>query len=253
MVAILNITKGKNKVIVSGLAEALSALIFLTAIHIAVKIAIIVSAAAVTYLLLLLIYKIRTKKEQPAEITGISGDNVSEDEGYSSVDEGEEKDTEISAKEPERTETELEEKIIRKRAQERMEKGSLGGPINAFGEPIHVTIDVENSNPVDYTKTMVVPEKIILGIPDDKTLTQNSSSSIKNQMKSLPEHMHVSGNPLPEQPPSNLPNIGPKSKSTQKLSAADLLLQYGNVNDNVTKVLKQPIIQRPFNGLGFEG
>lgn len=62
MVAILNITKGKNKVIVSGLAGALSALIFLTAIHIAAKIAIIVSAAAVTYLLLLLIHKIRTKK-----------------------------------------------------------------------------------------------------------------------------------------------------------------------------------------------
>nr|WP_244953422.1 hypothetical protein [Wolbachia pipientis] len=61
MVAILNITKGKNKVIVSGLAGALSALIFLTAIHIAAKIAIIVSAAAVTYLLLLVIYKIRTK------------------------------------------------------------------------------------------------------------------------------------------------------------------------------------------------
>ena len=212
MVAILNITKGKNKVIVSGLAGALSALIFLTAIHIAVKIAIIVSAAAVTYLLLLLIHKIRTKKEQPAEIIGVSEEKVSEDEGYSSVDEGEEKDT---VKESEKTEAELEEELKNKRAQERMEKGSLGGPINAFGEPIHVTIDAENSNPVDYTKTMVVPEKIILGMPDDKTLTQNSS--IKNQMKSLPEHMYVFGNPLPEQPPSNLPNIGPKSKSTQNL------------------------------------
>ncbi len=94
MVAILNITKGKNKVIVSGLAGALSALIFLTAIHIAAKIAIIVSAAAVTYLLLSLIHKIRTK----AEITRVSGDKVSEDEG-------EEKDT---VKEPKRTETELE-------------------------------------------------------------------------------------------------------------------------------------------------
>lgn len=118
MVAILNITKGKNKVIVSVLAGALSALIFLTAIHIAAKIAIIVSAAAVTYLLLLLIHKIRTKKEQPAEITGVSGG-----EGYSSVDEGEEKDTEVSAKEPERTETELEEEIIRKRAEEKMKNG----------------------------------------------------------------------------------------------------------------------------------
>ncbi len=246
MVAVLSVTEGKNKVIVSGLVGVSSTLVFLTVIHIAAKIAIIVTAAAVTYLLLLLIHKIRTKKEQPAEITGVSGD-----EGYSSVDEGEEKDTEISAKEPERTETELEEEIIRKRAQERMEKGSLGGPINAFGEPIHVTIDAENSNPVDYTKTMVVPKKIILGMPDDKTLTQNSSSSIKNQMKSLPEHMDVSGNPLPEQPPSNLPNIGPKSKSTQKLSAVDLLLRYGNVNNDVRKVLEWPITSKEFNGLGF--
>ncbi|WP_264336678.1 MULTISPECIES: hypothetical protein [unclassified Wolbachia] len=246
MVAVLSVTEGKNKVIVSGLVGVSSTLVFLTVIHIAAKIAIIVTAAAVTYLLLLLIHKIRTKKEQPAEITGVSGD-----EGYSSVDEGEEKDTEISAKEPERAETELEEEIIRKRAQERMEKGSLGGPINAFGEPIHVTIDAENSNPVDYTKTMVVPEKIILGMPDDKTLTQNSSSSVKNQMKSLPEHMDVFGNPLPEQPPSNLPNIGPKSKSTQKLSAADLLLRYGNVNNDVRKVLEWPITSKEFNGLGF--
>ncbi|MGX9892293.1 hypothetical protein [Wolbachia endosymbiont of Protocalliphora sialia] len=246
MVAVLSLTEGKNKVIVSGLVGVSSTLVFLTVIHIAAKIAIIVTAAAVTYLLLLLIHKIRTKKEQPAEITGVSGD-----EGYSSVDEGEEKDTEISAKEPERAETELEEEIIRKRAQERMEKGSLGGPINAFGEPIHVTIDAENSNPVDYTKTMVVPEKIILGMPNDKTLTQNSSSSVKNQMKSLPEHMDVFGNPLPEQPPSKLPNIGPKSKSTQKLSAADLLLRYGNVNNDVRKVLEWPITSKEFNGLGF--
>ncbi|WP_265043663.1 hypothetical protein [Wolbachia endosymbiont (group A) of Scambus nigricans] len=116
MVAILNVTKGKNKVIVSGLAGALSALIFLTAIHIAAKIAIIVSAAAVTYLLLSLIHKIRTK----AEITGVSGDKVSEDEGYSSVGEGEEKDT---VEEPEKTEAELEEEIIRKRAEEKMKNG----------------------------------------------------------------------------------------------------------------------------------
>ncbi|BET32300.1 MULTISPECIES: hypothetical protein [Wolbachia] len=242
MVAILNVTKGKNKVIVSGLAGALSALIFLTAIHIAAKIAIIVSAAAVTYLLLSLVHKIRTK----AEITRVSGDKVSEDEGYSSVDEGEEKDT---VKEPKRTETELEEEIIRKRAQERMEKGSLGGPINAFGEPIHVTIDAENSNPVDYTKTMVVPEEIILSMLNDKTLTQNNSSSIKNQMKPLPEHMDVPGNPLPGQVLSNLEL---ESKSTQKLSALDLLLQCKNVDNDVKKMLKQPITQKGFNGLGFD-
>ncbi len=239
MVAILNITKGKNKVIVSGLAGALSALIFLTAIHIAARIAIIVSAAAVTYLLLSLIHKIRTKKEQPAEITGVSGD------------EGEEKGT---VKEPKRTETELEEEIIRKRAQEYMKNG-LGGPINAVGKPIHVeTIDAENSNPVDYTKTMVVPGKIVLGMPDpdNETLTQNSSSFIKNQMKPLPEHMDVSGNPLPKQPSSDLTNVGLKSKSTQKLSAADLLLQCENVDNDVRKMLEQPITQKGFNGLGFD-
>ncbi|MDR2831491.1 MAG: hypothetical protein LBV62_01050 [Rickettsiales bacterium] len=95
MVAILNITKGKNKVIMSGLAGVLSALIFLTAIHIAAKIAIIVSAAAVTYLLLSLIHKMRTKEDKPAKTP-----NMSEDE---------EKDTKISVKEPEKTEAELEE------------------------------------------------------------------------------------------------------------------------------------------------
>ena len=242
MVAILNVTKGKNKVIVSGLAGALSALIFLTAIHIAAKIAIIVSAAAVTYLLLSLVHKIRTK----AEITRVSGDKVSEDEGYSSVDEGEEKDT---VKEPKRTETELEEEIIRKRTQEYMKNG-LGGPINAVGKPIHVeTIDAENSNPVDYTKTMVVPEEIVLSMLNDKTLTQNNSSSIKNQMKPLPEHMDVPGNPLPGQVLSNLEL---ESKSTQKLSALDLLLQCKNVDNDVKKMLKQPITQKGFNGLGFD-
>ncbi|WP_281508696.1 hypothetical protein [Wolbachia endosymbiont (group B) of Pandemis cinnamomeana] len=115
MAAVLSVTEGKNKVIVSGLIGLSSTLVFLTVIHIAAKIAIIVTAAAVTYLLLLLIHKIRTKKEQPAEITG-----VSEDEGYSSVDEDEEKDT---VKAPERTETELEEELKNKRAEEEMKSG----------------------------------------------------------------------------------------------------------------------------------
>ncbi len=137
----------------------------------------------------MLIHKIRTK----AEITRVS------------EDEGEEKDTEISVKEPKRTEAELAEELKNKRAQEYMKNG-LGGPINALGELILVEIiDTGNSNPVDYKKTMVVPEKIILDMPDDKTLTQNSS--IKNQMKSLPEHMDALDNPLPERLPSNLPNI----------------------------------------------
>ncbi len=237
MVAILNITKGKNKVIVSGLAGALSALIFLTAIHIAAKIAIIVSAAAVTYLLLSLIHKIRTKKNSLLKLLVFQEMKVKK----------------RYRKRTKRTETELAEEIIRKRAEERMEKGSLGGPINAFGEPILDEFkNTEGSHSADYTKTMVVPEKIILDMSDDRNPAQNNSSSIKNQMKSLPEHMDVSGNPLPEQPLSNLTNIGlGSSKSTQKLSAADLLLQYGNVNNDVRKVLEWPITSKEFNGLGF--
>lgn len=143
MVAILNITKGKNKVIVSGLAGALSALIFLTAIHIAAKIAIIVSAATVTYLLLLLIHKIRTKKEQPAEITGVSGDKVSEDEGYSSVDEGEEKDT---AKEPERTEAELEEEM----------KNGLPKHMDFKGNSLSKSADTKDSHFVSSATNIVM-------------------------------------------------------------------------------------------------
>lgn len=151
MVAILNVTKGKNKVITSGLAGALSALIFLTAIHIAAKIAIIVSAAVVTYTLLSLIHKIRirTKKEQPAEITGVSGDKVSEDEGYSSVDEGEGKDTEISAKEPEKTEAELEEEIIRKRAEEEIKNG-LPEHMDFKGNSLSESTNVDDTSRTKY-------------------------------------------------------------------------------------------------------
>jgi hypothetical protein len=111
----MNMTEGKNKVIVSGLAGALSSfLIFLTVIDIAAKVSIIVTAAAVTYILLSLIHKVKARS---AKTHGMS-----ESEGYSSVDKGEEKDTEISVKEPKRTETELEE-IIRIRAEEEMKNG----------------------------------------------------------------------------------------------------------------------------------
>ncbi|WP_341820345.1 hypothetical protein [Wolbachia endosymbiont (group A) of Cydia strobilella] len=210
MVAILNITKGKNKVIVSGLAGALSALIFLTAIHIAAKIAIIVSAAAVTYLLLSLIHKIRTK----AEITRVSGDKVSEDEG-------EEKDT---VKEPKRTETELEEELKNKRAEEEMKNG-LPKHMDFKGNSLSKSADTKDSHSVSSATNIV--------------------------MEPLPKHMDALGNPLPKQPSSDLTNVGLKSKSTQKLSAADLLLQYGNVNNDVRKVLEWPITSKEFNGLGF--
>ncbi|WP_374698420.1 hypothetical protein [Wolbachia endosymbiont (group B) of Limnophora tigrina] len=210
MVAILNITKGKNKVIVSGLAGALSALIFLTAIHIAAKIAIIVSAAAVTYLLLLLIHKIRTKKEQPAEIIG-----ASEDEGYSSVDEGEEKDT---VKEPKGTETELEEEIIRKRAEEKMKNG-LPEHMDFKGNSLSKSADTKDSHSVSSATNVV--------------------------MEPLPKHMDVLGNPLPERPSAN---ISIESKPERKLSPAEWLLQHG-VNNDVREVLERPA--KGFNGLGF--
>lgn len=85
MVAVLSVIEGKNKAIVSGLVGVSSTLVFLTMIHIAAKIAIIVTAAAVTYALLSLLNKARPKS--------VKTDDMSEDEGYSSVDEGEEKDT----------------------------------------------------------------------------------------------------------------------------------------------------------------
>ncbi|WP_338482678.1 hypothetical protein [Wolbachia endosymbiont (group A) of Ophion costatus] len=207
MVAILNVTKGKNKVIVSGLAGALSALIFLTAIHIAAKIAIIVSAAAVTYLLLSLINKIRTK----AEITRVSGDKVSEDEG-------EEKDT---VKEPKRTETELEEELKNKRAEEEMKNG-LPKHMDFKGNSLSKSADTKDSHSVSSATNIV--------------------------MEPLPKHMDALGNPLPEGPSAN---ISIESKPERKLSPAEWLLQCGNVNNDVREVLKQPIIQQPFNGLGF--
>ncbi|WP_341822830.1 hypothetical protein [Wolbachia endosymbiont (group A) of Clivina fossor] len=202
MVAILNVTKGKRKVIVSGLAGALSALIFLTAIHIAAKIAIIVSAAAVTYLLLLLIHKIRTK----AEITRVS------------EDEGEEKDTEISVKEPKRTEAELAEELKNKRAQEEMKNG-LPEHMDFKGNSLSKSADTKDSHSVSSDTNIV--------------------------MEPLPKHMDALGNPLPERPSAN---ISIESKPERKLSPAEWLLQHG-VNNDVREVLERPA--KGFNGLGF--
>ncbi|WP_353287633.1 hypothetical protein [Wolbachia endosymbiont (group B) of Gerris lacustris] len=112
MVAVLSVTEGKNKVIVSGLVGVSSTLVFLTVIHIAAKIAIIVTAAAVTYALLSLINKARAKSAKIAD--------VSEDEVHSSAGKSEEKDT---VEELEKAEAELEEEIIRKRAEEKMKNG----------------------------------------------------------------------------------------------------------------------------------
>ncbi|CAH2235663.1 jg18365 [Pararge aegeria aegeria] len=183
-------------------------------IHIAAKIAIIVTAAAVTYALLSLLNKARPKS--------VKTDDMSEDEGYSSVDEGEEKDT---VKEPKRTETELEEELKNKRAEEEMKNG-LPKHMDFKGNSLSKSADTTDSHFVSSATNIV--------------------------MEPLPKHMDALGNPLPEQPPSNLTNIGlGSSKSTQKLSAADLLLQYGNVNNDVRKVLEWPITSKEFNGLGF--
>ncbi|OAM06346.1 MAG: hypothetical protein TV41_05265 [Wolbachia endosymbiont of Dactylopius coccus] len=213
MVAVLSVTEGKNKVIVSGLVGVSSTLVFLTVIHIAAKIAIIVTAAAVTYALLSLLNKAGAKS--------VKTDDMSEDEGYSSVDEGEEKDT---VKEPKRTETELEEELKNKRAEEEMKNG-LPKHMDFKGNSLSKSADTKDSHFVSSATNIV--------------------------MEPLPKHMDALGNPLPEQPPSNLTNIGlGSSKSTQKLSAADLLLQYGNVNNDVRKVLEWPITSKEFNGLG---
>ncbi|MFP3024517.1 MAG: hypothetical protein ACEY3K_17205 [Wolbachia sp.] len=214
MVAILSVIEGKNKVIISGLVGLSSTLVFLTVIHIAAKIAIIVTAATVTYALLSLLNKARAKSAKT--------DDMSEDEGYSSVDEGEEKDT---VKEPQRTETELEEELKNKRAEEEMKNG-LPKHMDFKGNSLSKSADTTDSHFVSSATNIV--------------------------MEPLPKHMDALGNPLPEQPPSNLTNIGlGSSKSTQKLSAADLLLQYGNVNNDVRKVLEWPITSKEFNGLGF--
>ncbi len=144
----------------------------------------------------------RTKKEQPAEITGVSGDKVSEDEGYSSVDEGEEKDTEISAKEPERTETELEEEIIRKRAQEEMKNG-LPEHMDFKGNSLSKSADTKDSHSVSSATNIV--------------------------MEPLPKHMDALGNSLPERPSAN---ISIESKPERKLSAAEWLSRYGSITNN---------------------
>ncbi|WP_338406530.1 MULTISPECIES: hypothetical protein [unclassified Wolbachia] len=187
MVAILNVTKGKNKVITSGLAGALSALIFLTAIHIAAKIAIIVAAAVVTYLLLSLIHKIRTKKEQPAEITGVSGDKVSEDEGYSSVDEGEEKDT---VEEPEKTEAELEEEIIRKRAEEKMKNG-LPEHMDLDGNSLAGADDTSQTKyATNYMDLMRSPPQHMNGAYREiKEPTNAPRTSVSNYPMTVPERL----------------------------------------------------------------
>lgn len=207
MVAILNITKGKNKVIMSGLAGVLSALIFLTAIHIAAKIVIIASTAIVTYLLLSLIHEMN----KPAKI-----DEVLEDK---------EKDIVISGEEPGKTEAELEEERkeeVIKREQQRMEKRSLGGPIDVFGEPVLDEIKTtEGSHSVDYTKTMVVSKCM-----------NGAYQEITDATDTLRTSVHIES----------------KNKSTR--NPAEWLLQYGNVNDDVRKMLEQPATQK-FNGLEF--
>ncbi|OCA05883.1 hypothetical protein [Wolbachia endosymbiont of Trichogramma pretiosum] len=214
MAAVLSVTEGKNKVIVSGLVGVLSTLVFLTVIHIAAKIAIIVTATAVAYALLSLLNKLGPKS--------VKTDDMSEDEGYSSVDEGEEKDT---IKELKITETELEGGLKNKRAEEEMKNG-LPKRMDFAGNSLSKSADTKDSHFVSSATNIVI--------------------------EPLSKHIDVFGNPLPEQPPSNLTNIGlGSSESTRKLYAAEWLLQHGNINNDVRKVLGLTIISKDFNGLGF--
>ncbi|MGL9726433.1 MAG: hypothetical protein ACR5KV_07800 [Wolbachia sp.] len=97
--------------------------------------------------------------------------------------------------EQKRIKTELE------REQKRMREGSLGGSINVFGEPIPIeTIDAGSSNPINYTKVMAMPDKIILVVSDSKTSSKkNNSSFVNSQIKLLPKHMDVFSNSLSRQ------------------------------------------------------
>lgn len=188
MVAILNVTKGKNKVIVSGLAGALSALIFLTAIHIAAKIAIIVSAAAVTYLLLSLIHKIRTK----AEITRVSEDEGEEEGTEISVKEpkGEGKDT---VKEPEKTETELAEELENKRAEEEMKNGlpkHMDFKGNSLSESTNADDTSRTKYAMNYMGLMRSPPMHMNGCYQEiKELTSAPKTFVTSDSMRVPERL----------------------------------------------------------------
>ncbi|MGL5029519.1 MAG: hypothetical protein ACRC6C_05530, partial [Wolbachia pipientis] len=121
--------------------------------------------------------------------------------------------------------TELEEELKNKRAEEEMKNG-LPKHMDFKGNSLSKSADTKDSHSVSSATNIV--------------------------MEPLPKHMDALGNPLPKQPSSDLTNVGLKSKSTQKLSAADLLLQYGNVDNDVRKMLEQQITQKRFNGLGFD-
>jgi hypothetical protein len=236
MVANLSITKGK--VITSGLAGILGALVFLTTIHIAAKIAVIAFAAIATYLVLSIIQKIRSGKNGASAKTKEQSD-VSEDEGYDSA--GEEKDAVISAEEQEKIEVQKQEELINKRAQERMEQGSLGGPINAFGGPISdKVISTEGHVSVDYREAMVVPKKIVL---DDNISIQNNSSSASIPMESLPTHIDAFGNSLSTEQPST--NISMESEPKRKLSPAELLLKWQKDDEKAFIKQHENLIGKP--------
>ncbi|APR98736.2 hypothetical protein [Wolbachia endosymbiont of Folsomia candida] len=120
-----NITQGKNKFVTSALFAVLATPILFATIAVAVKIAIILSVAVVSYLLLSIfpfIQKIRARNNDVSTKIEEQSD-VSEDEGYDSVDEGKEKDSEISAAEQEEIEAELEAEIISARVEEEMKNG----------------------------------------------------------------------------------------------------------------------------------
>lgn len=173
-----NITQEKNILIISFFAGILATPVFFATIGFFVKIAIIASVVIATYLALSIpsfLKKFRAEKNDVSakteEQSDVSGDDI--DAGYGSgsgsVNESEDEDKEdieISPEEQEKTEFQVQEELNTRECK-RMEEGSLGGPINGLGEPI-------NSGPSNE-----IPAKIV--------------------MKSLPDHMDLYGNELPDE------------------------------------------------------
>ncbi|WP_341808736.1 hypothetical protein [Wolbachia endosymbiont (group E) of Neria commutata] len=272
MVKVLNnMIQGKGKVIAVAIAIALvvtgfSALVMLTAISIVMKIAIIavvVAAVIFTYLGLSIpsfIKKFRAEKNDVSAKTeeqpDISEDGI--DPGYGTEDDPEEEEKEntvISAKEQKETEFQRQEDLANARECKRMEEGSLGGSINALGDPI--ISGPSNEIPAKIVMKSLPDSMDLYGneLPDQVICTENSHLVLGSQkpkqasyvpMESLPDSMDVFGNKLPHNKvqadsPSTCINMNsnPEQRTQKKLSAAEWLSQ------NAPWVLEQSSVRRP--------
>jgi len=210
MVANLSITKGK--VITSGVAGILGALVFLTAIHIAAKIFVIAFAAIATYLAFSVIQKILAKKNDVSTKTEEQSD-VSGDEGYDSADE--EKDTVISAEEKI-----IEVEAIKERTVKEMKKG-LPEYMDINGNALPDNIKTNTENHVSVKEGMVVPDRIVLSVQADSK--QNTSQNDESQTQYKSDYMSL----MKESPPLHMDGYyNPISRPSTLLSAEELLLQW---------------------------